>query len=307
VTCTSPQYCVGGTFPEGMWLGAQGGGATSSPTAARRRLSSGGDADGAVYNASVYEPICLVNHMGIQCQTCVPGTVKRGPLQTCQVCDAAATSADQGRAAGILIGFVALVVFLVVTGGLAFRWSVRAQQQETPGSTRSPLTRFAAATDVFTKLRIIVGLMQVIGGMSVTFSLQLPPFFDQVAATFAIIGLDIVKTFDLGCVLPQSSHETSLIVTTLLPVALAVALLAAHLLFERVARATENVELKHELRNITTTVFLAMLFVVYPSTSSTILATFPCTTCVPLRNAISCAKSTDVPLGRHRGEATTTA
>jgi hypothetical protein len=57
------------------------------------------------------------------------------------------------------------------------------------------------ALDITIPNQIVVGFLQVTGGMAGTFSEYLPPFFEQVRSIFNVLAMDLVRVIDFGCTL----------------------------------------------------------------------------------------------------------
>ena len=113
--------------------------------------------------------------------------------------------------------------------------------------------------------------------MSVTFRNVLPPFFLQLKQIFSFLALDLITIFDFGCTLSAQNQLTSLLISTLLPIGVCLLVFGVHVFVER--RYAENDRnLRGQLRTTTFTSFLVVNFLVYPSCSNTILATFSCQT-----------------------------
>ena len=111
--------------------------------------------------------------------------------------------------------------------------------------------------------------------MSVTFRDVLPAFFLQLRQIFSFLALDLITIFDFGCTLSAQNHFTSLLISTLLPLGVCFLLFTIHVMVERTLAKNDRA-LKQMLRTTTFTSFLIINFLVYPSCSSTILATFSC-------------------------------
>ena len=109
--------------------------------------------------------------------------------------------------------------------------------------------------------------------MSVTFRDVLPTFFVELRQIFSFLAFDLIAIIDFGCTLSAQNHFTSLLVSTLLPFGVSVLLFVLHVMIEHRFAKTDRA-LRQLLRTTTFTSFLIINFLVYPSCSSTILATF---------------------------------
>ena len=223
--------------------------------------------------------LCIPHHQGIFCEQCQPGFFKRGVDHICSPCADAEIAVDGARVAGIFTGIFAA---LLLTCGVVYyrhRISFMERTNAAPPSKRVLLRkkweRFFDAVDVGVKLRIIVGLLQVMGGMSVVFAVQLPPFFQDVQKAFQVLCLNLLKVMDFGCVLQDQTHYAALLFATLLPLCAAAALGAFHLILERTV-ASNDVVLRSEIRAVSFTLLLLIMFLCYPSTSNSILSTYAC-------------------------------
>jgi len=209
IQCPQPQFCAGGFAPPAPINFLAPGG---------RRLQ-GNDAGNSTSPAN--STLCVLFSTGVLCQQCADGYVHRGDQRFCQACTSEDTESDRLRIAGIMIGlsfaFVAIVTWVAVR--LFFSHTKPADGR--PNVIRQLSTKIDLAMTVVdggTKLKIIVGLIQVVSGMTLAFSQVLPASFLQMTAIFSVLALDLIALFDFGCALPDQSHYISLLMTTMLPI-----------------------------------------------------------------------------------------
>jgi hypothetical protein len=251
------QYCKGGAF---------------SPGSSRRALASIESAMGA---------LCIPHHVGPYCATCEASYVKRGADHVCQSCEGVG-SQDSARIAGILSGIVAALL-LCIAWYFCHVWFARIP----PGELmKRPILSKMVRFDRFIvskldwvayadKLKILVGLFQVIGSMSLLFADVLPSFFQELARVFSIFALDLVTLFDFGCSLPEQNHFTSLLISTLIPIGVVALTVVVHSSAQKWI-IKENAALSRSISTAAWTFTLIFLFFVYPSVSAKVLRTFPC-------------------------------
>jgi hypothetical protein len=131
--------------------------------------------------------------------------------------------------------------------------------------------------DFSTPIQIVISFIQVVSGMAVTFKDVLPDFFSRLRDVFSFLALDLINIFDFGCTLSAQNQLISLLLSTLLPLGVCLALFTTHILVER-RWARNDRAFRQLLRTTTFTTFLIINFLVYPSSSNIILATFACRT-----------------------------
>ena len=292
IRCTRPQYCIGGAYKQ---------------EERRRRRQLQLQRNLQIVNSSTINngsDICLQYHEGVMCYACVPGAIKRGALKLCSICDEAALREDTSKMGGIIFGIIVLITALLWAFCLHTRTQFRiaavreaemaAKHKATSkvgaeegGNDNQPgtqpykpskyYTRFFDTVDVTVQLKIIIGLFQVIGGMSIAFSASLPPFFRTVADVLALLSFDLFSTFDFGCALPDQSHFATLLVSTLTPIGLIIVVLLCDFIVRVTILKGQEGPLK-ELDIVSYTIVLLVLFLIYPSVSATILKTFDCKT-----------------------------
>jgi len=293
--CPTPAYCVGGAFEPSA---SPTVGSNSTAATSGRLLDAVVDALDLNWTGLPSDVLCYPHHTGVYCATCQPGYIKRGAENFCSTCDAADLESDQLRIAGIIIG-VALGLALVFAFAAcrlvksaaqdAHDDAVLAGKQDHSDAAdvqridNEILDHLLCAGVVWDKVKIAVSFFQVTQAMAVQFALDLPQdFYDNVASVLNILALDVTEVFQFGCVLPQQNFYTSLIVTTVLPVALILLVLAGRGALELAMRrprwARKLRKVHRHSRVVTYTLVLFVLFFTYPSVSHGILETFACTT-----------------------------
>ena len=131
------------------------------------------------------------------------------------------------------------------------------------------------------KVMIVISYMQVVAMFPTSFGIQYPASVERLFSWFAAANVDLVSAMSVSCAFPSAnSHATRLLLSTLAPVAVALLLLA-------VQRWSAFVARRREARGQPPSVFvwlqdkcydamLLFLFLIYPSTASTVFLTFAC-------------------------------
>ena len=114
------------------------------------------------------------------------------------------------------------------------------------------------------KLRILVSMIQVLSQLSVVYSIPFPGLYAGLLRWVGLLELNFVDILPLGCVATLSFHTTLLARTMLIP-ALSIIPILLHLI-RAPARVLE----------LCRGVLFLVLFLIYPSTSAAIFATFQC-------------------------------
>ena len=133
------------------------------------------------------------------------------------------------------------------------------------------------------KFRIIVSLIQVIGQLGVVFSIPYPEFYKDLVSVLGMFSLDFIELMPLKCSV-AFNHDHFLLIRTLVP--LFVALLAFSLRWQLRVSAERKRQLKLKdkaaaddaVADQLFTVVFVIFYLLYPSTSSNIFATFQCET-----------------------------
>ena len=114
------------------------------------------------------------------------------------------------------------------------------------------------------KLRILISMIQVLSQLGVVYSIPFPSLYSNLLRWTGLLELNFIDILPLGCVMTVGFHFSLLVRTLVLPALLSVALAA------KVARAPAKVI------NMFNTLNFLVLFLIYPSTSAAIFATFQC-------------------------------
>ena len=123
-------------------------------------------------------------------------------------------------------------------------------------------TSFFASLAV--KLRILISMIQVLSQLSIVYSIPFPYLYASLLRWVGLLELNFVDILPLGCVFTLSFHMALLVRTLLLPA------LGTIVFLLRIIRAPTKV-----LEACWGLLFL-VLFLIYPSTSAAIFATFQC-------------------------------
>jgi hypothetical protein len=238
--------------------------------------------------------ICTDNHTGPFCYDCVPGTTKRGEHKLCTSCTPEIVTTDRGRVTGIL--FLSVILSGLVLFGVFYYTHKNyqiLQGRSKLNKLESSIIYIVRTMDISIPIQIVISYLQVISGMSVTFKDILPAFFIQLRQVFSILALDFVNILDFGCALDAQNHFASLLLSTCLPILACTILFSTNAFLQWKLAKNDNL-LRQEFKNATFTVFLVIMFLVYPSCSNRILATFSCrplddgTSIISIDPSISC-------------------
>ena len=140
------------------------------------------------------------------------------------------------------------------------------------------------------KFRILVSLIQVLSQLGVVFSIPYPSFYNDLVDGLGVLSLDFFDTMPLGCVLALD-HDDYLLMRTLIPLAI---LLVSVVVGQRAPAGTRDKLL---------TVNFVLFYLLFPSNSANIFATFQCETLDDHPGAPSFLlidKSVDCESPRHR-------
>ena len=114
------------------------------------------------------------------------------------------------------------------------------------------------------KLRILISMIQVLSQLGVVYSIPFPNLYSSLLRWIGMLELNFIDMLPLGCVMTAGFHFSLLVRTLVLPVLLLVEVGA------KVLRAPAKVI------NVFNTLNFLVLFLIYPSTSAAIFATFQC-------------------------------
>ena len=114
------------------------------------------------------------------------------------------------------------------------------------------------------KLRILISMIQVLSQIGVVYSIPFPSLYANLLRWTSLLELNFIDILPLGCVMTVGFHFSLLVRTLVLPALLSVALAA------KVGRAPAKVADFFNGLNF------FVLFLIYPSTSAAVFATFQC-------------------------------
>ena len=136
------------------------------------------------------------------------------------------------------------------------------------------------------KLRIIISFIQVLNSLGVVFSIPYPKFYDSLVAYLNVFSLDVFAVMPLGCTI-DFNHDDYLLMRTLIPLGL----LAISFRYRwrlmglaQQARGGEQREggaardANESLADQLLTFNFILVYLLFPSTSANIFATFQCET-----------------------------
>ena len=150
----------------------------------------------------------------------------------------------------------------------------------------------ARSEQVMVKVRILISLIQVLSALGVVFVIPYPPIYDEMVSWLSIFELDLIDVMPLSCTFVLNFHHL-LLLRTLVPLA---AILLLYVIgqvllakrerqLERESQAASNTARAGDLeqahfgswlaQNLFTAAFF-LLFLIYPSISQNIFATFQC-------------------------------
>ena len=130
-----------------------------------------------------------------------------------------------------------------------------------------------AFDSLLVKLRILVSMIQVLSQLELVYSIPFPNFYTKLLKWSGLLELNFVSLLPLGCVVSFNFHSALALRTLMLP-AFAVVPLAL-----RCAQIAANKKWRRRLQagiDICTGLLFLTLFLIYPSTSAAIFATFQC-------------------------------
>ena len=114
------------------------------------------------------------------------------------------------------------------------------------------------------KLRILISMIQVLSQLGVVYSIPFPSLYSNLLRWIGLLELNFIDILPLGCVMSVGFHFSLLMRTLVLPALLLVALAA------KVVRAPKS------MRKFFNGLNFLVLFLIFPSTSAAIFATFQC-------------------------------
>jgi hypothetical protein len=209
------------------------------------------------------------------CSVCAVGYHGGGDGKLCAECEG-----------NQVLTFLPLLVLGAVLIFVAFGWlcshllSSRARADtESSISVRHQLSRRASrakhqlyrvARGLGVKLRILIALIQMLSGVSVAFAIPYPEAYLSILRWISAIELNLPASLPLGCIL-EVQYYHKLVIMTAIP--LAVLLLLA--ILTRVCAQREGLVWIGSASN---TALAALLFLLYPSVSTSLFSYFICDT-----------------------------
>ena len=143
-----------------------------------------------------------------------------------------------------------------------------------------------------TKFRIIVSLVQVLGQLGVVFSIPFPDFYKNLVSVLGVFSLDLLEIMPLECSFALN-HDHYLLIRTLLPLAIALVNVAiwsclrasaarkrklAHQSPRQAAVLHRQAKANEAVADTMLTITFVIFYLLYPSNSANIFATFQCET-----------------------------
>ena len=129
-------------------------------------------------------------------------------------------------------------------------------------------TLIAKLSGLQNKVRILIALYQMLGGVGIVFSIPYPPFYTAILHWMSsIIEMDLPKAMPLGCIFDYGFFGR-ILTRTLVPIAIIIILVVAGRVLQRKNQL--------ELARLCSTAWFYVIFLVYPSCSSVIFQAFIC-------------------------------
>ena len=125
-----------------------------------------------------------------------------------------------------------------------------------------------------TKLKILLSFYQIVGQFENVLNVRFPPVFEEFTRRISVFAnFDALKLINVNCMVPTSFY-TKLIVSTLLPILLAILIGLWWFISHNLGR--KNKVQKNEQKDKAVTFFLTLTYIVFASVSTTVFATFNC-------------------------------
>ena len=255
-------------------------------------------------NPSMY---CSINHTGTYCSDCVEGF--KLTIQGCIQCDKRSNGdARTGTWTVILLYIaaeIALCAYVIFTGSgwrMAFmrsakefagncckRFCTKCCRKKQSGRQHNGRSRLTVCSTVVvalprhvywnTKARILLGYLQVLFSFQRTFRQKASVYKFGLMSLLDFVSIvsvfELLDNFNIRCLF-DVDHYLELLVLTLAPIALlSVLVLVIGILSRTVWQRWSTFQQDNLIRSLATAV-LFLLFLVYPSVSETIFATFWC-------------------------------
>jgi hypothetical protein len=274
---------VGKCYTEGVCKGATPGGAKESEeSTSRRHLAE-------TLTDTYGDALCRGGHTGPFCESCV-AKYYRDSTGLCVDCEASGSDVVLSLAAPI----IAIVLLLVVGLGFACKGRKEAIKKMQKKADEKVATKTAEAQASGKEIelehssskpsnpsnlagvrgKILLSLVQVLTQISTVFDIRFPNVFGSVLRWFGVLQLDLLTLMPLDCFFPSNFH-TTLLLRTLIPLTVMGLLATCGRLAFHKANKTTNPSWTW-LGNLLMNLVFFILFLIYPSTSSNIFATFQC-------------------------------
>ena len=235
---------------------------------------------------------CRKGHTGPLCSVCAEG-FQLGAGGLCRDCSVASEITDT-MVTFFLITTSAMVMFSLLIvhkrHAIVVKWRAawdRAKRRVgcpsrdhkkhgKPKNRKHNLTK-----DVMMKVKILLGLFQVSSTFVGNFEIAWPPVFSNFVIGFSIFNVDLPN---MGC-LADINFVDKFLSSVLAPICIGAPFLVTFIIFTVVFAASGRPRIHEDgaldavlhVRNMSLKAIIYLLFLVYPSTSSTILKMFDCT------------------------------
>lgn len=247
---------------------------------------------------------CRPGHTGVACGVCMEGWAMNGA--TCAICDNEEESAEQQRgrmvarfAAPVIAGLVLVVIWYI------FAWRPLFASEGAGGGLEAKLMSCIMVLIAFPVVRhmrkvlshmsgkggqgsghiqmvfkIIVGFFQVLGSFIGTFEIEWPNVFEQLMGLTNFLQFNFIQMPGTHCILAKTSYFDKLRGQTLFPLFCITLLLIPTLWCTVSGMLFFGGPRNHPKRDAVVTRLyqsvMLLLFLVYPSVSTSILRSFNC-------------------------------
>ena len=220
--CFNKAACVGAAGPAAA--------AANATAASRRQLIGGTNAASlAVSGSTAGDALCAAGHTGILCGACLDGHYGYKDDALCTECEG-----------NIALGFAPLIIAVVLIALAALVRFIAKKRGRSLGSkattvwakARSKSKKAAIVLErARPKLKILVSLYQIIGGLGATFAIPFPNIYEQIVSVVSgILTIELPSLMPIGCLAPSNFHSLLVFKTAWPLVAYALLYLLAKLL-----------------------------------------------------------------------------
>jgi hypothetical protein len=233
--------------------------------------------------------LCGVGYEGAFCGVCsedINGTGYHRSMGRCKPCEGSVMPAIIGMAVGLALLLLLLLALYKTSKGRKLQQRVRerakkykednsysaevreSDESQPRLSSGKELSNVVGSISLFdslmVKLRVLISMIQVLSQLGVVYSIPFPDVYSSLLRWMGLLELNLIDLLPLGCVMTAGFYFSLLVRTLVLPILLLIG--AAAKLFRAPAKV---IELFKGLN-------FFVLFLIYPSTSAAVFATFQC-------------------------------